>query len=174
MKEIAEALIEKMVNDVLAKFQTEIRSKFLKSEDFNVAMTLMKTQLIYQEGYGGFTPPQLRGSWVFAGGMDEYVVSNMMCVLGLHSESSGSKQAGFDELIKLNPIIMAEAMRRDKDLMIFVRSAVIGAIKRTKNFTKPREQQLLNDLRDQLKDEFNLSPECNFLADEEKTKQKGE
>ncbi len=165
MEEFLTTIKEKMIAEVLKKFQELIRSKFKSSDEFQVFMYYTKEQKLHQDGYGGFIPPQIFDG-PFAGGIDECVLSNLNYGLGLRSSFMGRDlPVGFAEVAKLNPLILAEAIRRDADLRLFVRSVIVGAIKRDRNFTSSSERKLLQELLEQLPHDPKLSHECGGLLE---------
>jgi hypothetical protein len=117
--ETINGLIEVLLVNIIEKWNRVYRS--FKSQDaFEFAMKMLADQGIDMK-YRGYIPPVIRENFQFAGGLSECVLINLLFSMSL---SIGNYNKSIRA--KLSIEILKEAMRRDPNLNLFVRSLIQG------------------------------------------------
>ena len=132
LKKVESALNE-LTKMVLKKFE-KIQRKM--GGNFNKEMSLITSQDLWNgKSYGGYYPEELN----LAGGMSEHVLQNIFYHLGIPVSSSFGNRCDLNFVLNIYPLVLREAMKKDKDLNIFIRSLISGAEKIGLNFKESIE-----------------------------------
>lgn len=126
------AAIEIQAQEVLKNF-AHIRTSFGDSDEFVAEMTRIAKQTGsgHEYHYGGIRPDQ--SILALDGGIEEALLENVFCALGLSYEASRSLINVARNVI--HAVIMRQAMAKDKDFDLFIRSLIAGAYKHSENYS---------------------------------------
>ncbi|MBU2509149.1 hypothetical protein KKE33_02085 [Patescibacteria group bacterium] len=122
-----EKLVEEKAAAVPVKF-AEIREAF--GDSFVADMADLANQEATWDGrtYGGYWPEHARDQR-FAGGLEEYVIVNLHWALDISiQDQAGHERDAFTAFREtVYPAILAEAVKQNADLRLFVQSVIAGA-----------------------------------------------